>query len=543
MSQAEVIDTPSGARPRRPRYRLTRRGKVVFTVLPVLIVAGVWVATADEATLTVSGLENDATLGAEAAESTVVVTTDAPAENLTVSLNGEALAVEAGGDGTYTASLSGLTDGEHTLSVVVAQGFPLGSLEETREFSLDTTPPSVEILSPTEPVQVGEEVVVSARVDDPAATVTVDGQPATPGEDGTVRLSYPEPPDGSVVITATDSVGNTAEASVSVELALAGAPGGPPMFGLHASGWTWATPELRDPILEMIDAGVINTVQLDLKDEGGDVWYDTGVALAHDIGAVTVLWDLEEVVADLHDRGVRVVGRIVNFRDPRLATYAGETGNMSWVIQNPDGTAYGQYGGFANPFNPDVREYNMALAEEAARLGVDDIMYDYVRRPDTLSELVYPGQDGPPEDAIISFLSESYDRVDGAGARLAAAVFGIAATRPEEVAQDIPRMAEVVDYIAPMVYPSHWGPGEYGVDNPNAQPYDITFRSLEEFVELTEGSKAFIASWLQDFSLGIDYGEAEVRAQIQASRDAGVDDIFLWDAATTYTRAALDPLD
>jgi hypothetical protein len=543
MSQAEVIDTPSGARPRRPRYRLTRRGKVVFTVLPVLIVAGVWVATADEATLTVSGLENDATLGAEAAESTVVVTTDAPAETLTVSLNGEPLAVEAGADGTYTASLAGLADGEHTLSVVVAQGFPLGSLEETRAFSLDTTPPSVEILSPTEPVQVGEEVVVSARVDDPTATVTVDGQPATPGEDGTVSLSYPEPPDRSVVITATDSVGNTAEASVSVELALAGAPGGPPMFGVHASGWTWATPELRDPILEMIDAGVINTVQLDLKDEGGDVWYDTGVALAHDIGAVTVLWDLEEVVADLHDRGVRVVGRIVNFRDPRLATYAVETGNMSWVLQNPDGTAYGQYGGFANPFNPDVREYNMALAEEAARLGVDDIMYDYVRRPDTLSELVYPGQDGSPEDGIISFLSESYDRVDGAGARLAAAVFGIAATRPEEVAQDIPRMAEVVDYIAPMVYPSHWGPGEYGVDNPNAQPYDITFRSLEEFVELTDGSKAFIASWLQDFSLGIDYGEAEVRAQIQASRDAGVDDIFLWDAATTYTRAALDPLD
>jgi hypothetical protein len=543
MSQPEVIDTPSAARPRRPRYRLTRRGKVVFTVLPVLMVAGVWVATADEATLTVSGLENDATLGAEASESTVVVTTDASADNLTVSLNGEPLAVEAGGEGTYTASLAGLADGEHTLSVVVAQGFPLGNLQETREFSLDTTPPSVEILSPTEPVQVGEEVVISARVDDPNATVTVDGRPATPGEDGTVSLSYPEPPDGSVVITATDRVGNTAEASVSVELALAGAPGGPPMFGVHASGWTWATPELRDPILEMIDAGVINTVQLDLKDEGGDIWYDTGVALAHDIGAVTVLWDLEEVVADLHDRGARVVGRIVNFRDPRLANYAVETGNTSWVIQNPDGTAYGQYGGFANPFNPDVREYNMALAEEAARLGVDDIMYDYVRRPDTLSELVYPGQDGSPEDAIISFLSESYDRVDGAGARLAAAVFGIAATRPEEVAQDIPRMAEVVDYIAPMVYPSHWGPGEYGVDNPNAQPYDITFRSLEEFVELAEGSKAFIASWLQDFSLGIDYGEAEVRAQIQASRDAGVDDIFLWDAATTYTRAALDPLD
>ncbi|HSJ35951.1 MAG TPA: putative glycoside hydrolase [Acidimicrobiia bacterium] len=543
MTHPETVAAPSRDPRRRPRYRLTRRGKVVFTVLPVLILAGVWVATADEATLTVDGIENDATLGAEASDSTVVVTTDAPAENLTVSLNGEPVTVEASTNGTYTASIGGLADGDHTLSVVVAQGFPFGALKETRQFSLDTTPPTVDILSPTVPVQVGEEVVVTARIDDSDAAVTIDGDTVTPGEDGTVSRSYPEPPDGSVVIAATDPVGNATEAAVSVELALAGAPGGPPMFGVHASGWTWATPELRDPILAMIDEGVINTVQLDLKDEGGDIWYDTGVALAHDVGAITELWDLEEVVADLHDRGVRVVGRIVNFRDPRLATYAVETGNMSWVIQNPDGTAYGQYGGFANPFDPDVREYNMALAEEAARLGVDDIMYDYVRRPDTLSELVYPGQDGSPEDAIISFLDESYDRVTGAGARLAAAVFGIAATRPEEVAQDIPRMAEVVDYIAPMVYPSHWGPGEYGVDNPNAQPYDITFRSLEEFVEMTNGSKAYIASWLQDFSLGIDYNEAEVRAQIQASRDAGVDDIFLWDAATTYTRAALDPLD
>jgi hypothetical protein len=513
----------------------------VFTVLPVLVVAGAWMATADSATLAISGIDDDDVLGAD--PPTVVVTTDAPAENLTVTVNGTPVSVVASGTGTYTASLAGLSDGDHTLSVTVAQGFPFGALEDRRQFTLDTAPPVIEVLSPTDPVPVGEEVVLSVRVDDPAATVTVDGEPASPAQDGTVTRSYAEPPEHAIVVTASDPVGNAAETAVDIELALAGAPGGPPMFGVHASGYTWATPELRDPILDMIDAGVINTVQLDLKDEGGDVWYDTGVELAHEMAAVTELWDLEAVVEDLHSRGVRVVGRIVNFRDPRLAAHAVSSGNNSWVIQNPDGTAYGQYGGFANPFDPAVREYNIALAEEAARLGVDDIMYDYVRRPDTLSELVYPGQDGPPEDAIVSFLAESHDRVHAAGARLAAAVFGIAATRPHEVAQDIPRMAEVVDYIAPMVYPSHWGPGEYGVDNPNAQPYDITYRSLLDFVEMTEGKRAFIASWLQDFSLGIDYGEAEVRAQIEASRDAGVDDIFLWDAATTYTRAALDPLD
>jgi hypothetical protein len=343
-----------------------------------------------------------------------------------------------------------------------------------------------------------------------------------------------------VEVRAVDSVGNASSLSVSVPLALPGEPGQPPMRGVHASGWTWATPELRDPILAMVDAGLINTVQLDLKDEAGDVWYATEVPMAQEIGAITELWDLGQVVDDLHERGVRVVGRIVNFRDPRLADHAVATGNLDLVVQNPDGTAYGKYGGFANPYSEEVWEYNIQLAEEAAGLGVDDILYDYVRRPDdAIENMRFPGQDGSPEDAIVEFLEVSEERVHAAGARLGASVFGIAATRPDEVAQDIPRMAEVTDYIAPMVYPSHWGPGEYGVADPNSQPYDIVHLSLQDFVRQTAGSDAHVVAWLQDFSLGVDYGVAEVAAQIKASLDAGVENILLWDAATTYTADAL----
>ncbi|MDX1450637.1 MAG: putative glycoside hydrolase, partial [Acidimicrobiia bacterium] len=254
------------------------------------------------------------------------------------------------------------------------------------------------------------------------------------------------------------------------------------------------------------------------------------------------LYDLDEAVETLHGLGVRVVGRIVNFRDPRLADWAVENGRMDMVVQNPDGTALGKYGGFTNPYNAEVREYNIALAEEAARAGVDDIMYDYVRRPDENIDLMrFPGQDRTPEDAIVDFLADSKQRVNGSGARLAAAVFGVAATRPDEIAQDIPRMAEHVDYIAPMLYPSHWGPGEYGVSDPNSQPYDIIYRSLVDFREKMAGTDADLVAWLQDFSLGVDYGESEVRAQIQASIDAGVPAFLLWDAATTYTTSALDP--
>lgn len=515
----------------------------MFTALPVLLVAAAWLVASGGGSLTVEGVAEEATLTRDSLDLTVTVDESTSPESVTITLNEEPVTPVPRSGTSFGAEITRIPDGEHTLTVEVARGFPYGSLRRTVDFSVDTTPPDIRVLSPTDPVPLGQEVMIEVEIGDPDARVTVDGESAQPDDDGRVTKTYPEPPDRGVVVTARDPAGNEARQVVDIQPALPGAPGAPHMVGVHATGWTWATPSLKDPILDMIDDGLINTVELDLKDEGGEVWYDTEVELAHEIGAVTELWDLEEEVEELHDRGVRVIGRIVNFRDPILAGYAVESGNMDWVIQNPDGTAYGQYGGFTNPFNPNVREYSMALAEEAARLGVDDIMYDYVRRPDTLSELVYPGQEGEAEDAIVSFLSESYERVRESGARLSAAVFGIAATRPHEVAQDIPRMAEEVDYIAPMIYPSHWGPGEYGVDNPNAQPYDITYRSLSDFMEMTADSRAHIVGWLQDFSLGIEYGEAEVRAQIEAAHDAGVEHILLWDAATTYTRAALDPID
>jgi peptidoglycan/xylan/chitin deacetylase (PgdA/CDA1 family) len=90
-----------------------------------------------------------------------------------------------------------------------------------------------------------------------------------------------------------------------------------------------------------------------------------------------------------------------------------------------------------------------------------------------------------------------------------------------------------------MLYPSHWGSFEYDIENPNSQPYDIVFRSLEDFERAVEGTGARIVPWLQDFSLGVEYGPAEVKAQIDATADAGIDEFLLWDPAVTYTGRAL----
>jgi hypothetical protein len=92
-----------------------------------------------------------------------------------------------------------------------------------------------------------------------------------------------------------------------------------------------------------------------------------------------------------------------------------------------------------------------------------------------------------------------------------------------------------------MVYPSHWGPGEFGVGNPNSQPYDIVARSLAAFAKAVEGTDVQIIPWLQDFSLGVSYGPAEVAAQIDGARANGMNSFLLWAANCRYHDAALGP--
>jgi hypothetical protein len=518
---------------------VTRRGWIVFIGVPIFTILLIAVPFLRKPDLAITGIESGQTLSMADGALVVDLAFEGDMSTVDVRLNGEP--IEVGAD-LRTVTLTDLPDGDHNITAEIDRGRFAFATSAGARFRVDSTPPSIDVLAPTAPVPPIDPTALEFQSDDPDAIVTVDGLPVDPDENGRYVVAYARPPNHSVVVTVADQFGNATEELVAFDLALPGSAGGPPVRGVHASGWTWVTPELKDPILDMIRSGQINTVEIDLKDEAGQIWYDTGVTLAHEAGAVQVLFDLEEVVDELHNMGARVIGRLVNFRDPILATHAVANGDMDWVVQTPDGLPFGQYGGFTNPFNADVVEYNIALAEEAARLGVDDILYDYVRRPDSYIETMrFPGQgDLTPEDAIVNFLELSEERVHAQGARLGASVFGIAATRPTEVAQDIPRMAQHVDYVAPMVYPSHWGPNEHGVAHPNAQPYDIVYRSIAEFVKQVEGTGATVMTWIQDFSLGIDYGPAEVRAQIDASTDAGVPDFLLWDASTTYTSGALD---
>ena len=440
-------------------------------------------------------------------------------------------------DGVARFSGSAMPDGEHVLTVSADGPLPGSRAEHAWEFTVDTSPPRVQLDESTRKASVWQPMRFGGTVED-GVTVLVAGRPVSV-EDGRFSVGYAEPPAEPVPVVATDAFGNRSSVRVRVQLV----PRRPraPLRAVHVTFYAWADPDLRRGILDLVDAGRINAVELDLKDESGIVGFDAPIPFGRRIGSVQKVYDLGQAIDTLHRRGVMVVGRIVAFRDPIHATAAWRRGWRSQVVQTPGGEPYAGYGGFTNFADPVVRRYNVDVARVAAAAGIDDVLYDYVRRPDgPIDSMRFPNLRASAGKSIATFLGEARQAVKPYRTFVGASVFGVAATRPTEVAQQIPAMARNVDYISPMLYPSHWGPGEYNVSSPNAEPYAIVNRSLRDFQRQVRGTGARVVPWLQDFSLGVTYGPEEVRAQIEAAKDVGIDEWLLWDPLVTYTSDALE---
>ena len=522
-------------RPTLRRRHLVALAAVAFVALAAAAVAGARAAFAPS--LETSGPDADARLDA-AAVAKLVFTVNGDGE-VRWKLDSRDVSARATRAGTVqTLRPDTLPDGEHVVEVVRGGGF-LGS-SATREwrFIVDTTPPAIRLDKPALAHQ--RRPLVARGAVEPGSRLSVGGRPVAVESGRFVARVAPPLPE-TLLFEAADAAGNRTSERVAVEIVPRRPP--VPVRAVHVTFYGWADADLRRGVMQLISEKRINAIEIDLKDESGIVGFDAAVPLAQRIGAVKRIYDLDALVRKMHARGIRVIGRLVCFRDPVLAQAASKRGWRSRVVQTPDGGPYaGDYGGFTNFADPAVQQYNIDVAVAAARAGVDDVLYDYVRRPDgPLSSMVFPRLRGTPERAIVRFVRRTRLALEPYGTYLGLSVFGVAATRPHEVSQDIPQMASEADYVAPMVYPSHWGPGEYNVSSPNNEPYEIVLRSLRDFTRQTKGTGARVVPWLQDFTLGVTYGEAEVRAQIRATRRNGIGEFILWDPGVTYTSGALDP--
>ncbi|MER7512030.1 putative glycoside hydrolase [Streptomyces lavendulae] len=538
MPRTRIPSSGSSRLLRRP----ARRGALIATTGALALAgAGVGAWTFLAPGPGIQGVSDGAVLDARAAAGVsayLAAGTPGGGNKPQATLDGVAVPLTAEG-ARLKLALPKLKEGRHTLVVSGGSSLPFASYRKVVGFSVDTTPPELKVADPeiknaAAPVTITGNASGDARVSVNGKKVPVDGA-------GAFKATVPK---GTpvVTVTAVDRAGNTTTKDVS-------ARGRRPMIrAAHITAIGWGDDGLRGGILALVRSGKLNAVELDVKDEDGEVGYASQVPLARRIGAAKGYYDAHKAIAELHAAGAQVIGRIVAFRDPKLAAAAWKSGDQDQLVLTPSGQPYdgGHYGAlsFTNFANPTVRKYNQDLALEAARLGFDDILYDYVRRPDgPLSHMRFPGiGTATPEQSITSFVADTRTALRPQAKYLGVSVFGIAATRPTEIAQDIGALVKVTDYVAPMVYPSHWAPGEYGVAQPDTSPYAIVQRSLADFARQAKGTQTEIVPWLQDFSMGSTYGPAEVAAQIKAAEANKMESFILWNAGARYQGAALQQI-
>jgi hypothetical protein len=309
--------------------------------------------------------------------------------------------------------------------------------------------------------------------------------------------------------------------------------------GVHITGPLMSLPGKFAQYLALKKDG-LNTVEVDLKDESGNVSFLNGApAIARHDGAARAYFNPKPVVAQAHKAGIYLIGRVVSFEDPITAV-----AHPDMAVHRSDGSIWTTSGGLAwlNPYSRKAWRYDVDVALAAAKAGFDEIQFDYTRFPSDgdLSIIRYPGKHPQPmKVTIAAYLRYAASRLHPLGVRVSADVFGLSATRDLGIGQFPSQIGNVVDTIYPMTYPSHYTPGEFNLPNPNAAPRATVADSLRDFRAQLEGARAAVVPWLQDFSLGRTYSPADVAAQIAAAREADTGGFMLWNAAGVYTAKEL----
>ena len=311
-----------------------------------------------------------------------------------------------------------------------------------------------------------------------------------------------------------------------------------------------------EKIIGIAAATEINAVVIDVKDDSGLLTYESSIELVKEVEAdrYARIKDVEGLMTILEEYEIYPIARIVAFKDMNFA-YA----KPEHSIQLSSGGVWHDYSGtpWVNPFDKYIWDYNIAIAKEAALMGFKEIQFDYVRFPDNAvaynAITTFPGRDGKAKDvAIGEFLKYSKEVLKDYHVTTAADVFGIItrtwADKPEDIGQTWLEISPNTDVICPMVYPSHYGANWYGFEVPDAHPYGVIRGSMMEAIEKNAAiaDPADIRPWLQDFTATwvqgyIYYGHNEVRQQIIAAKELGIEGYMIWNPSNVYDPRAYLP--
>ncbi len=289
-------------------------------------------------------------------------------------------------------------------------------------------------------------------------------------------------------------------------------------------------------IIALADRTEINGIVVAVKDDRGYVAYDSKCALALRYGTVkNIIGDIDSLLTTMSEHGVVPIARIVAFKDSVLVAQRPDL-----AVQSSEGGVWRDFKGqaYLNPYNHEVWEYVVQVAEEAARRGFREIQFDYVRFPGDgdLSKAKYPGQYCAKEDAIAGFLAFARPRLEALGVWMSIDSFGITVQSSSDggIGQQLEKMCRNVDIYCPMIYPSGYALGSYGVDYPAAQPDLIVTRAMTDATGRLAGTGAKGRPYLQVFDdyngRHIKYTAELIRAQIDAVEALGFNEWILWGA-------------
>ncbi len=369
-----------------------------------------------------------------------------------------------------------------------------------------------------------------------------------------------------------------------------------PLKAIYMTQCVVGTPSFRADLVKLIDDTELNSVIIDIKDYSGKIGYDTdNPALVGSVSNQCGATDIKSFIDMLHKKGIYVMGRITVFQDPYYSKIHPE---LAVKFKTPKGAVWKDHKGLsfidvgAKPF----WDYIVELSVESHKLGFDEINYDYVRFPSDgpMENISFDwAKDTEKQVMLEKFFAYLNKEVKDEtrypeGIKppvISADMFGMVTTNFDDlnIGQVLERAMPYFDYIDPMVYPSHYPAGFNGWSNPNTVPYALIKFVLSSAVErvkakespiktlnskpiyktvtvaptssttATTTKKVFsgmytkdvydknkIRPWLQDFDYGGNYGAKEVRAQIQATYDAGLDSWMLWAPSNRYTKGALE---
>ena len=300
--------------------------------------------------------------------------------------------------------------------------------------------------------------------------------------------------------------------------------------GIYLNSYDFLNSEKMSSIKAIIDETVINTLVIDVKTDNGHLMYDSDVLESYEINNERVKFNKESLKDLKNNHNIYLIGRVVAFQDPLFA----KTYEESAVFDSKTNSIFsknGQY--FLDPSDQKSRNYVLNVAIEACGLGFDEIQFDYIRYPDTVhNNLVYEEEStfNNRTRIINSFLDEATEILHGEGCLVSADIFGyVLQTRSDNgIGQHLETIVKSVDFISPMVYPSHYSNGSFGYQYPNKYPYEVVSAALNDGL-----SRGVEIKQLRPYLQGFWHTTDDVRLNIKAAEDMGLDWI-IWNNSSMY---------